>query len=379
MVKHTRKVAITYSEIAGIYLTFASLPAKLATRLLLSPWDKASSQKTWRRVISHYAVHYLTHLNIAQLQWIFGNSYDVYVKYTGEVGLPMVIDELDLGAKLMWIGERNHKRVNIFLHGGAFLVHAPAEGYPFWNWMKGQLKDKGVDTGLAALSYALHPEGDYPLPLRQLVVMLNHLIAQGVPPEGITMVGESAGSNLILMLLSHMLHPIPGVEPFVLPPGRKLGGGYLLSPWISVTGTDVPNSFQENNHTDITSADTLIKWGAPVMKAVPQDQIPYMEASHAPDGWFEGSENLINKILITVGEFEPLRDSIVSLYERHFKGRKEWAAGADGEERITYCYQPAGNHNDPYYSFFWGPNPKEFSPLTPTVVDWMYKVHSKVE
>lgn len=224
---------------------------------------------------------------------------------------------------------------------------------------------------MTIVAVALHPEGDYPLPLRQLVVMLNHLIASGVPPEGITMVGESAGSNLILMLLSHMLHPIPGVEPLVLPPGTKLGGGYLLSPWISVGGTDVPNSFEENNHTDITSADTLREWGAPVLKAVPQSQIPYMEASHAPQGWFDGAENLINKLLITVGEFEPLRDSIVTLYEKHFKA---WP-----KDRVTYCYQPGGNHNDPYYDFFWGANPSEFaSSLTPTVVQWMYDVHSQV-
>ncbi|SJL16529.1 uncharacterized protein ARMOST_20055 [Armillaria ostoyae] len=371
MVKHTRVVKITPLEIAGIYLVFAILPFKVLYRLLVSPWDRATRDKTWRRVVSHYSVHYLTHLNIAQLQYIFGNSYDVYVGYTKKIGVPMNIEELDLGAKIMWVGPKNPKRVNIFLHGGAFLVHAPAEGYPFWRWMQGQLKNRGLDVGLCALSYALHPEGDYPLPLRQLVVMLNHLIASGVPPEGITMVGESAGSNLILMLLSHMLHPIPGVEPLILPPGTKLGGGYLLSPWISVGGTDVPNSFEENNHTDITSADTLREWGAPVLKAVPQSQIPYMEASHAPQGWFDGAENLINKLLITVGEFEPLRDSIVTLYEKHFKA---WP-----KDRVTYCYQPGGNHNDPYYDFFWGANPSEFaSSLTPTVVQWMYDVHSQV-
>lgn len=103
-------------------------------------------------------------------------------------------------------------------------MHAPAEGYPFWTWMKKELKGRGVDTGLCALSYsqsicflantilianiALHPEGPYPLPLIQLIAALKHLIALGVPPEGITLVGESAGSNLILMLFSHMLHPI---------------------------------------------------------------------------------------------------------------------------------------------------------------------------
>ncbi|KAF8907448.1 Alpha/Beta hydrolase protein [Mucidula mucida] len=371
MVAHTREVPISALEKAGVYATFASLPSKIAYRLLTAPITAHTKNKTWRRVVSHWAVHYLTHLNIRQ--WVFGNSYDVYVDWTQKIGEQQRIDELDcpggalysgketkeggdilMGGRLMWVGERNLKRVNIFLHGGAFLVHAPAEGYPFWTWMKKELKGRGVDTGLCALSYTLHPEGPYPLPLIQLIAALKHLIALGVPPEGITLVGESAGSNLILMLFSHMLHPIGSstnpvtgqtyvVPEFKLPAGHKLGGVYLLSPWISVGGTDPGNSFKENSESDITSAATLLKWGQPILDAVPKEQ--------------QGTEGLVEKMLISVGQFEPLRNSIVALYNKHFRG-SEWDVKGQ-ESRVTYIYQPFGNHNDPYYDFFWGPEPKE--------------------
>ncbi len=119
-----------------------------------------------------------------------------------------------------------------------------------------------------------------------------------------------------------------------------------------------------------------------------------MEASHAPDGWFKGTEGLVEKVLISVGQFEPLRNSIVALYNKHFRG-SEWDVKGQGElkvndvikpnahhvhleSRVTYIYQPFGNHNDPYYDFFWGPEPKEFGPLTPKVVEWMEGVMKTV-
>ena len=66
------------------------------------------------------------------------------------------------------------------------------------------------------------PESPFPTQLRQANAALTHLLNRGIPPENIIVGGDSAGRNLSLQLVSHVLHPLPS-----LPPSGKLKNTFL--------------------------------------------------------------------------------------------------------------------------------------------------------
>ncbi|VDC03389.1 unnamed protein product [Peniophora sp. CBMAI 1063] len=79
---------------------------------------------------------------------------------------------------------------------------------------------------------ALAPKASFPSQLRQAIAALAYLLAQGTKASNIVLVGDSAGGNLILQLVSHILHPMAGLPP---PPilSKPLAAIVLVSPWTS--------------------------------------------------------------------------------------------------------------------------------------------------
>lgn len=213
---------------------------------------------------------------------------------------------------------------------------------------------------------ALYPTATFPSPLRETVTAVDHILKSGVSPKNLTFVGDSAGGSIILQLFSHMLHRHPLVEPFALPPGTKFGGAFLMSPWVSLTGQDPNNSFDECADTDVVHADILKQWGVDMMKGIPDDQHMYMEAVYAPDSWFEGVDWLVDSIMVSVGELEAARDSIVNFYDAKFR---KW------HRHSELVRQERGVHVDPFYDFFFGSPPKDLGTLTPRIIEWMHEVY----
>ncbi len=56
-----------------------------------------------------------------------------------------------------------------------------------------------------------------------------HILASGVDPSNLHLVGDSAGANLLTGLLSHILHPLDTVRPIIAPKG-SIKSVYLMSP-----------------------------------------------------------------------------------------------------------------------------------------------------
>ncbi|KAF8903607.1 Alpha/Beta hydrolase protein [Mucidula mucida] len=119
------------------------------------------------------------------------------------------IETLDNGLQIAWIGPKRTDRVALYLHGGGFTLFAPSSGLPFLHYVQEQVNKKGSPVGLAVLLYTLHPEATFPTPLREATAAVDHLINSGVAPKNLTLIGDSAGGNLILQLFSHILHRHP--------------------------------------------------------------------------------------------------------------------------------------------------------------------------
>ncbi len=208
----------------------------------------------------------------------------------------------------------------------------------------------------------LLPDASYPTPLRETRTAVDYLLKSGVAPKNLIFTSDSAGGNLTLAFFSHILHPHPTIEPFSLPSGSRFGGAFFLSPWVSLAGDDVPNSYDENGPFDVTDAATLRAWGHYALEGVPGAEINYMEPIKTPDGWYKGTDQLVDNVFISVGEFECLRDSILTFYEKKFK---QYA----GHSQLYV--QKGGVHVDPFYDFFFVASPKTTGELTPKVVNWI--------
>lgn len=353
---------VSWGDLLSMAKILLPLPFLLCWKLLLSPFVKHLQHKTWLRVISDCSAQRLTKLTFPQLQYALGDSATVYNDFVRQARLTPLIEELDGGVQLAWVGPKRTDRVVFYLHGGGYNSFAPPSGLSFFRYIQLELEKKGVEAGLAVLLYSLLPDASYPTPLREMRTAVDHLLKSGVAPKNLIFTSDSAGGNLTLAFFSHILHPHPAIEPFSLPSGSRFGGAFLLSPWVSLAGDDVPNSYDENSSLDVTDAPTLRGWGHYALEGVPGAQINYIEPIKTPDGWYEGTDQLVDNVFISAGEYECLRDSILTFYEKKFK---RYASHSQ------LYVQKGGVHVDPFYDFFFVASPRTTGELTPKVISWI--------
>jgi len=307
-----------------------------------------------KRILGDSILRYLfKNLAIPQLKTHFGSTVDVYTKWTKQFKLPVIIDELGGEARLLWIGPKRLQHVVLFVHGGGFALPPPDFALSFWQHVRLELEKQGVEAGFVLLNYSLWPEATFPTPLDQTRRALEFLIATGVRPSHLHIAGDSAGANLIIQLLSHMLHPRPDVDEIKL--AEPIRAIYLLSPWVSLTGES--KSHDENDGIDYMPKSGLIEIGSRILGGFSDKDRVFAEAIRAPPSWFTGIERTVESVLITVGGAECLRDDILAfgeILEKHHHG-------------VEVVAQPGGFHEDMFLDFFVGET--KLGVLTPIIVD----------
>lgn len=115
--------------------------------------------------------------------------------------------------------------------------------------------------------------------------------------------GDSAGGNLSVALMSHILHPHPDIPPLNL--NESLAGFLFISPWL-IFDTNAP-SFEENEHKDMYGKASLYDWAHDFAPA-PTDRNNYTEPLRADVSWWSGKP--ARSILNLAGEYEMFRDDI---------------------------------------------------------------------
>jgi acetyl esterase/lipase len=199
-----------------------------------------------------------------------------------------------------------------------------SRGHLNWGlYMKTEAKKAGLDIGVAFLEYGLIPEYKYPTQLFQGNVAVQHLLEVGFAPSDIVLLGDSAGGNLVLSILSHALHPYPSSIPSGLNAGKKapalrlsspLRAAVLVSPWL--TGSTSTQSFISNEGYDVLSTSgvrdcaELLYDGTSIAEEVKNGQA-WGSTYEAPDGWWTGlGEKAVQRVLVTAGTDEIFRDHI---------------------------------------------------------------------
>lgn len=133
--------------------------------------------------------------------------------------------------------------------------------------------------------------------------------------------GDSAGGNLGLALLSHLLHPYPEAQSLVL--SESLRGLLLISPWVSLD-TDT-QSYRTYGEVDVAPVSLLEEMSIAFL--LPKDRNAWSEAYRADASWWENAP--VSNVLVTAGETEVFKDHILEV------GKKLKLAGVNS--RAVVC------------------------------------------
>jgi len=100
-------------------------------------------------------------------------------------------------------------------------------------------------------------------------------------------------------------------------------------------------------------------WGSKVLAGADPSAIPYLQAASATRDWLQGVDKCVQRVLISAGGLEFLRDEIV----HYGKGVEEHL------KDTTIIIQENGIHVDPLLDFLVGE--KSLGSLTPKILDWL--------
>jgi acetyl esterase/lipase len=80
-----------------------------------------------------------------------------------------------------------------------------------------QAEEGGKSLCFAFIQHGLAPANQYPSQLSQCVEVLQYTLQTlGKDPSKVILAGDSAGGTLVMSVISHLLHPHPGVSPVKL-------------------------------------------------------------------------------------------------------------------------------------------------------------------
>ncbi|KAK0457429.1 Alpha/Beta hydrolase protein [Desarmillaria tabescens] len=318
--------------------------------------------KALKVVLALSAGRYLMdYLSLRQLQYLSPRNLEQYLGWAKERGVPTKVEELpEKGASLMWISTHQTDNVIFYCHGGGYVLPSSPGTFDFCLYVQRQLEAEGVHVNIALLTYNLIPDVKFPDPLREAISAIHHLLNCGIKSENIILMGESAGGNLVLQILSHMLHPLSSVDP--LSSSLRFRGACLMSPWVSPSGDVCADEAQANDPKDDVSVRTLCEWGQLVVKDVPHtpEDMACVEPAGAPKGWFKDVEAVVGRVLMLSGEVECMAGAHRFFYEEHLK---------DYHRDVRMVVQPGGVHDGILADFIVGKEPSEG--MTPVIIEWL--------
>lgn len=136
------------------------------------------------------------------------------------------------------------------------------------------------------------------------------------------------------------------------------GSMCIMSPIVLLTTTST--SFKTNTDLDVLpswSWGELFEYSAPFLRTSDAAS-HYAEALTAPDEWFLGSERVTRRIFISVGEYECMRDDVLSVMEK---------LPHPDSSFLTKFVERRGVHNSQYLDCMAG----EVGELAAIIESWM--------
>lgn len=280
-----------------------------------------------------------------------------------------------------WLGDPNADIVILYCHGGGYTQPATSGTFLYLQHIiditlssstpenpkkKKEKETEGKRKTVAGLvlAYSLSIDDAYPTQLKQAVATLSHLLKTHHPCN-IMISGDSAGGDLVLGLLSHILHPHPQIPGVEMVAGGRFAGVVLYSPMTT---------FQENwesvrrngdagagGGVDMIPVRRIRWWGAVLhdmhtledngeekeVKEFLQGDA-YTEPCLNKETWWVGLDKIVEGLLVTCGSDEVYLDSIL---ETVGKVRKGWVGGGGDEDGVMVVETKGEAHIGPIVEF----------------------------
>ncbi|RDW89463.1 hypothetical protein BP6252_01495 [Coleophoma cylindrospora] len=261
-------------------------------------------------------------LSPRQQHYMFPNTDSAYEEVCKARKVTPQSEVLEDGTKAHWIGDKKADKLIINFHGGGYVMPAGPGMIEFMFRIVDMLSAQGKSVAVLFLAYDLAPGALYPRPLQQACGLLNHVLnTLSISPENIILIGDSAGANLALQLLSHISHPWNETHPAssspvavkggipTVKPSAPFRGVVLASPWTSFSLSE--KSFKTNAYTDCICVPAGMQWseafmGSPHPHAANSDY--YNQPITAPASWWK--DLMVDDMLIVAGGAEVLIDGI---------------------------------------------------------------------
>ncbi|KAF1961787.1 alpha/beta hydrolase fold protein [Byssothecium circinans] len=298
---HTRTKLSPLERFDLIFSILKTISAAIAT-LLVVPFRGSSGHPKPLKHVIHTALRVMNaRASAKQIQNMNASTSEVYEAFAKAKGFKPTSTHLIEDATAHWIGSPDAERILIVFHGGGFVYPATTQ----FQFVYDVQKEAGDDTAGIVLSYSLAPGKPYPHQLKQAVALMSHLINEaGKKPENIILVGDSAGANLILGVISHLLHPHPDPSIPPLHMDTPLKGALLVSPWTNFNPAAA--SYTTNRKKDFVNRYILAKWGRYYMGTASSDA--YNQPGTATDKWWQGIDAKVRDVAITAGGNEVMFD-----------------------------------------------------------------------
>ncbi len=194
-----------------------------------------------------------------------------------------------------WVRSGNsldENKVLLYLHGGGYFFSSAALHRPI-TWRLSLACKRPV----LAINYRMAPAFQFRHWLEDAVTAYTHLIERGFKPHNILVAGDSAGGNLVLVLMQSLRH-----QGLPLPTAC-----ICLSPWTDITGAS--DSMRSNkNHDPMFASRAVSSVGRFVSQGVDPEH-PWVSPARADLSGFP-------PLMIMVGSTEVLRDDALRVAER---------------------------------------------------------------
>ncbi|KAL2813775.1 Alpha/Beta hydrolase protein [Aspergillus cavernicola] len=298
--KHT----LSIWERVDAWLGCLSIGARIVYAAICGPFRGASGADTYHHHLIQAAVKALTRrFSPLQLQYLFKDYDQLYLEYCKRTGIEPVFVSNERGLRGFWMGHPTAKYVVINFHGGGFAMDATEPYFDLWPSVAKALLQNGITTAWLNVTYTLTPTATYPTQFHEAVEALRYVIEDlGRSPRDVILVGDSAGANLCLALLSHLSHPSRDAPRLQIT--GPLKAVVLMSPWVSFRH-DWP-SMKYNEYKDIDAREVTERWSQEYLNGRSTNY--YIEAVDAPGSWWEDAR--VEQTLVLAGGDEVLLDAI---------------------------------------------------------------------
>ncbi|KAI0435992.1 Alpha/Beta hydrolase protein [Xylaria telfairii] len=195
------------------------------------------------------------------------------------------------------------RKVAILVPGGAFVLGWDPEetGQAITDVLS---KHLGTTNALYIQYRLAGPDARFPGAVQDLLTSYCYVLGLGIPPENISLVGDSAGGNIVLALLRFL----ETAQTSLPTPGRVL----CFSPWVDVT-LDSGLRYERSEASRIDLLDgPFLTWGASAY--IPDGDLPEeVSASISPLNHPFATKT---PLFIAAGGVEGLLDSICNFAEQ---------------------------------------------------------------